>query len=112
VAAHDAEEEAVEDRISLNEQRLAAVVAAVRASGARRVVDLGCGTGKLVGRLLQDTDLEKVLGVDVSYRALERASRYLHVDTMAPRQRERVELVRLPTATSAWPASMQPLWWR
>jgi 3' terminal RNA ribose 2'-O-methyltransferase Hen1 len=94
VAAHDAEEEAVEDRISLNEQRLAAVVAAVRASGARRVVDLGCGTGKLVGRLLQDTDLEKVLGVDVSYRALERASRYLHVDTMAPRQRERVELVQ------------------
>ena len=33
------------------------------------------------------------LGVDVSYRALEVAARRLHLDTMAPRQRERVELV-------------------
>ena len=70
-AAHDAEEEAVEERISLNDQRLDAVVDAVRAAGARRVVDLGCGGGQLVGRLLRDTDVERVLGIDVSYRALE-----------------------------------------
>jgi len=94
VAAHDAEEEAVEERISLNEQRLAAVVGAVRRSGARRVVDLGCGAGKLVGRMLRETDVEHVLGVDVSYRALEVAARRLHLDTMAPRQRQRVDLVQ------------------
>jgi 3' terminal RNA ribose 2'-O-methyltransferase Hen1 len=94
LAAQDAEEEVVEAPISLNEQRLQAVVAAVRASGARRVLDLGCGAGKLVGRLLQDKDIEVVLGVDASYRALEKAARYLHLDTMAPRQRERVQLVQ------------------
>jgi 3' terminal RNA ribose 2'-O-methyltransferase Hen1 len=93
-AAQDAEEEAVEERISLNEQRLAAVVAAVGRSGARRVVDLGCGSGTLVGRLLRDTDVGYVLGVDVSYRALEIGARRLHLDTMAPRQRQRVELVQ------------------
>lgn len=89
--ARDAEEEAVEQPISLNEQRLDAVVDAVRAAGARTVVDLGCGQGRLVGRLLRDTDV-KVAGTDVSHRALEVAARRLHLETMAPRQRERVEL--------------------
>jgi 3' terminal RNA ribose 2'-O-methyltransferase Hen1 len=93
-AAHDAEESAVEERISLNDQRLAAVISAIEATGARRVVDLGCGAGKLVQRILRDTKIEKVLGVDVSYRALETAARRLHLDTMAPRQRQRVELVQ------------------
>jgi len=93
-AAHDQEEAAVEKPISLNEQRLTAVVDQVAAAGASRVVDLGCGGGKLVQRILRDTKVEKVLGVDVSYRALSAASRRLHFDTMAPRQRERVELVQ------------------
>ncbi len=87
----DAEEEAVERPISLNEQRLGAVVAAVRAAGASTVVDLGCGQGDLVVRLLADTDA-RVVGMDVSHRALEVAARRLHLDSMAPRQRERVEL--------------------
>ncbi len=93
-AAHDQEEAAVEKPISLNEQRLTAVVYQIAAAGASRVVDLGCGGGKLVQRILSDTKVEKVLGVDVSYRALSAASRRLHLDTMAPRQRERVELVQ------------------
>ncbi len=88
-AAHDAEEEAVEKRISLNDQRLAAVIDQIREVGGRRVVDLGCGGGALVKRILSDTKAEKILGVDVSYRALEGAARRLHLDTMAPRQRER-----------------------
>lgn len=89
--ARDAEEAAVERPISLSEQRLEAVAAAVRAAGAHTVVDLGCGEGQLVGRLLRDTDA-KVAGMDVSHRALEGAARRLHLDTMTPRQRERVEL--------------------
>lgn len=93
-AAHDEEEAIVENPISLNDQRLAAVIDRIQASGARRVVDLGCGGGKLVERILRDTNADMVLGVDVSYRALQSASRRLHLDTMAPRQRERVELVQ------------------
>src|SRR5262245_11551996 len=44
-------EDALEPPLSLNEQRLGAVVAALRGSGARRVLDLGCGEGKLLREL-------------------------------------------------------------
>src|SRR4029077_5942089 len=44
-AGRATEETLSEERISLNEQRLGAVVAALKDSGARRVLDLGCGEG-------------------------------------------------------------------
>jgi len=91
-AAHDAEEAAVEKPLSLNDQRLAAVVGAVRDASARTIVDLGCGEGRLVRELLREKDVERVVGVDVSWRALEFASRRLKLHEMAPRQRARVEL--------------------
>lgn len=68
---HQQEEEVLEGRISLNEQRLAAVIEVVKASGHKRVVDLGCGEGKLVQLLLKESSIEQITGVDVSYRALE-----------------------------------------
>ncbi len=91
-AESNAEEEAVERPLSLNDQRLAAVVAALREGGARTVVDLGCGEGRLVRALLREKWVDRVEGVDVSWRALEFAARRLHLDTMPPRQRARVEL--------------------
>jgi 3' terminal RNA ribose 2'-O-methyltransferase Hen1 len=90
----DAEEEVVERPLSLNQQRLAAVSDAIAASGARRVLDLGCGQGKLIGVLLTLPSIDHVVGIDVSYRSLEIAARRLHLDTMTPRQRERVELLQ------------------
>lgn len=93
-AERDDEEAQVETPISLNDQRLAAVIATIVTIGATRVVDLGCGEGKLLQRILRDTKAEKVFGIDVSYRVLERASRRLHLDTMTPRQRERIELAQ------------------
>ena len=91
--ANDNAEDAVERTISLNDQRIAAVVGAIRNSGARRVLDLGCGSAKVVRALLADTNADTVVGVDVSYRSLEAGARRLHLDTMTPRQRERVELL-------------------
>src|SRR5262245_19165044 len=81
-----AEEEAVETRIGLNEQRLNAVTAVLRANGARRVVDLGCGEGKLLKMLLRDRDFEEILGVDVSVRSLEIAQQRLRLDTLPAKQ--------------------------
>src|SRR5581483_8979886 len=68
--SRDAEEQAVEKPIGLNIQRLDAVVSEVRGAGSRRVADLGCGAGNLLGRLLKDTDIERLLGLDVSHRSL------------------------------------------
>jgi 3' terminal RNA ribose 2'-O-methyltransferase Hen1 len=78
---------------SLHERRLAAVLGVITGSGARRVLDLGCGSGKLLAELLKERGLERIVGLDVSHRALETAARRLHLDSMAPRQRERVELL-------------------
>ena len=89
----DAEEAVVERTVSLNEQRLATVLAVLRGSGARRVVDLGCGEGRLLRLLLDDRQFEEIVGVDVSYRALEVASNRLRLDRMPERQRERVRLL-------------------
>ncbi len=92
--ADDREEAVVEERISLNQQRLDAVVAALRGASAARVVDLGCGEGRLVQALLRDAAFSQVTGVDVSTRALERTAERLDVERMSDRQRERVALVQ------------------
>jgi 3' terminal RNA ribose 2'-O-methyltransferase Hen1 len=88
------EEEVLERPLSLNEQRLSTVLAALKGSGARRVVDLGCGEGRLLARLLEDRQFDEIVGMDVSYRALEMATRRLRLDRLAPKQRERIRLVQ------------------
>ncbi len=90
----DREEEQVEERIGLRDQRIGAVLAALRGAGARRVLDLGCGDGRLLQAMLRDGSFEKVVGVDVSFAALERAARRLHMNEMPPKQRERIELLQ------------------
>jgi 3' terminal RNA ribose 2'-O-methyltransferase Hen1 len=89
----DAEEAQVERTVSLNEQRIASVHAVLRASGARRVVDLGCGEGRLLKVLLDDRQFEEIVGMDVSHRALEIASGKLRLERMPERQRQRIRLV-------------------
>lgn len=86
-------EVALEERVGLHEQRLAAVLAELKACGARRVLDLGCGEGKLLQRLLADGGFDAITGLDVSYRALERARERLHLERLAPAHRERVQLL-------------------
>ncbi len=90
--ASQAEEEAVEEPLRLGEQRIGAVLAVLKASGANRVLDLGCGSGKLLGALIKDPAFERIVGVDISHRALEVASSRLRLERLAPRQRERVQL--------------------
>ena len=97
VAQHDCEEEAAEDRaadpkISLHTQRLGAVLAALKASGAQKVLDLGCGEGRLLALLLAERQFTQILGMDVSYRALEIAEDKLKLDRLPPMQRERISL--------------------
>src|SRR5213596_3151179 len=91
--AREAEEAALERNLSLNEQRIGAVLSVLNGSGAKRVLDLGCGEGKLVRLLLADRQFEEIVGIDVSWRALEIATERLKLDRLASAQRERVRLV-------------------
>jgi len=86
-------EDALESRISLNQQRMERIAAEIDEAGATTVMDLGCGEGRLLRALLGIRRLERVIGVDVSMRSLEIAQRRLKVDRMPPRQRERLALL-------------------
>ncbi|MBG7699069.1 3' terminal RNA ribose 2'-O-methyltransferase Hen1 [Streptomyces sp. MC1] len=88
------ETEAEEKPTPLAEQRRAAILSALHASGAARVLDLGCGQGQLVQALLKDTRFTEIVGVDVSVRALTIAARRLKLDRMGERQAARVKLVQ------------------
>jgi 3' terminal RNA ribose 2'-O-methyltransferase Hen1 len=90
--AREAEEEAVEEPLRLNEQRLGSVVAVLKSIGAKRVLDLGCGSGKLITALMKEPSFQEIVGVDISHRALEIAASRLRLERLAPRQRERVRL--------------------
>ncbi len=93
-ASHDAEEAEAEEKISLNQQRLGAVLAALKASGARRVLDLGCGEGHLLPLLLAETQFGEIVGLDVSYQVLERAKNKLQLDRLPERQKARIKLLQ------------------
>lgn len=78
----------------LHAQRLAAVMACVREAGAHSLADLGCGEGRLLELALTEPGLQRILGMDVSTRALGTARRRLHLETMAPAQHERLTLAQ------------------
>lgn len=88
------EEATVEETISLNEQRLGAVLAVLKSSNARRAMDLGCGEGKLLQMLLAERQFEQILGVDVSHRMIEFAAERLHLPRLPPSQRRRLTLLQ------------------
>src|SRR4029079_16209221 len=73
-------EEAVERPLSLHEQRLQAVLDALKSSGAHSVLDLGCGEGRLLSLLLKDKQFEQVVGMDVSISVLNKAESRLRLD--------------------------------
>lgn len=89
-----AREEALEHPLKLNDQRMATVIAALVGARARSVVDLGCGEGKLLARLERDKKhFDRIIGLDASARALERAADRLKLHLAGGPSAERVRLL-------------------
>jgi trans-aconitate methyltransferase len=59
----------LEKPLSLNEQRIGAALATIKGSGARRVLDLGCGEGNLLRALMKERSFEQVVGLDDGHLA-------------------------------------------
>lgn len=78
---------------TLHDQRLDAVKDWIQASGAKSVLDLGCGEGRLLKRLLPVASIERLVGVDASVRALTLAKRTLRWDQLTDRQLAKLRLV-------------------
>lgn len=92
-ARAESQEDLLERPISLNDQRLGSVLAAIKSSGAKRVLDLGCGEGKLLRELLKEKQFEEIVGMDVSVRSLEIAKDRLRIDDLPARQKDRIRLL-------------------
>ncbi|QBJ98096.1 3' terminal RNA ribose 2'-O-methyltransferase Hen1 [Rhodococcus sp. ABRD24] len=79
---------------SLAQLRQDAVLTTLEKLGAARVVDLGCGEGRLLGAMLARPSFTRIVGVDVSDSALRRAERRLGVDELPDGQRDRVAVLQ------------------
>ncbi len=92
--AAQGEEVQLETPVRLNDQRHEVVLAALRdpAREIRSVVDLGCGEGRLLATLARDSRFERVLGMDVSSAALERAAGRIDRINLSEAKRQRVAL--------------------
>ncbi|MDF2577543.1 MAG: 3 terminal ribose 2-O-methyltransferase Hen1 [Chlamydiales bacterium] len=85
-------EEILEHKLSLHEIRLTTVKKVLLEKGARKILDLGCGEGRLVELLLKEAQIEEILGVDVSYRALQIAQQRLKLDELTHHLRQKINL--------------------
>ncbi|MBX2856117.1 MAG: 3' terminal RNA ribose 2'-O-methyltransferase Hen1 [Rhodobacteraceae bacterium] len=77
----------------LHDLRLNAVRDVVVEAGARSVLDLGCGEGRLLRLMMRERQIDKITGVDPSVRTLEAAARRLNLDEAGAALRERVQLM-------------------
>ncbi|MEZ5854372.1 MAG: 3' terminal RNA ribose 2'-O-methyltransferase Hen1 [Hyphomicrobiaceae bacterium] len=88
----DAAEEIIERPLRLHDVRLDTVAETLKSLGAARVLDLGCGEGKLIGRLVKDKQFIEIVGVEVSSVSLARA--LARLEKLPEKQRERVKLLQ------------------
>jgi len=89
----DPREEAAEQTLSLHQQRHGVILSTLQSKGAKRIIDLGCGEGRLMRELLKHKTFERVVGMDVSHRILQIAADRLRLDQLPPTVRQRVDLL-------------------
>lgn len=87
-------EEELERKISLHEQRLDKVAEVLQANAVASVLDLGCGEGRLLHKLLTVKQFERIVGMDLSIRGLAITAARLKLDRMPEAQRSRLELLQ------------------
>ena len=85
-------EEQLEKPLRLHALRLDTVAEVLRQNNVASVLDLGCGEGKLMSRLIKERGLARIVGVDASVRTLETAHRKLRLHQAGDAMAERVSL--------------------
>ncbi len=85
-------EEQLEKPLRLHDIRLDSVADVLRQKNVKSVLDLGCGEGKLIARLIKERGIDRIVGVDPSVRTLEAAHRKLRLHQAGDAMSERVSL--------------------
>jgi len=93
IAADDVRLEKLEKPLSLHDMRINRVVEVIKELQPERLLDLGCGEGKLVRKLIKLKGLKQLVGMDVSLASLERVKRTTGFDRLAPTLQEKLTLV-------------------
>ncbi len=91
--ARAAPEDRLEAPMRLNDERMETVLAALRATGAKSIADLGCGEGKLLQRLVKERWVERLIGLDASAHDLEWAAKRLKLHEAGAPAEGRVTLL-------------------
>lgn len=84
--------EVQQQKESLHNKRIRMVADKLLESGAKSVIDLGCGEGKLIRQLIKHQQFSRIAGMDISYNELLKAKERMHYDEMSPSQKERINL--------------------
>jgi 3' terminal RNA ribose 2'-O-methyltransferase Hen1 len=69
------------------------VARVLKEAGAKRILDLGCGEGRLLRTLFRDPFFEELVGIDASMSALTRAKERLGLERLPETQRSRLKLL-------------------
>ncbi|MDR6567732.1 3' terminal RNA ribose 2'-O-methyltransferase Hen1 [Chitinophaga ginsengisegetis] len=88
------EEKPAKDKVKLHDLRLLTVRDILLELNVSTVADMGCGEGKLLRLLMEKSQFKKILGMDVSYRALEIAQDKVKLDRLPEMQRNRIQLIQ------------------
>jgi small RNA 2'-O-methyltransferase len=70
-----------EEPTGLHAERIEAVLHVLRCSGAQSIVDLGCGAGLLLARLVKESQFRRIIGIDTSMDAFSAAERMLAAES-------------------------------
>jgi len=86
----DGADVAADPPVRLHDQRIDRVAQLLKESSASRVLDIGCGEGKLIQRLLKMQQFKEIVGVDPSLRALKRARDKFYLEDGGEKLNERL----------------------
>ena len=75
ILSEDEEDNTPPETKRLDTERLDTITKAVLDSGAKTVLDLGCGEGKYAARLAQEQQISRITAADVSVKVLEAAKK-------------------------------------
>ncbi len=81
----------IRERQNLHSLRHSVIVQRLKAAGAQRIVDLGCGEGKLLRELLKEQQFSAVVGMELSTRSLAILQKRL--ERLPDQQRQRLTLL-------------------
>ncbi|RBL90592.1 3' terminal RNA ribose 2'-O-methyltransferase Hen1 [Chitinophaga flava] len=82
------------EKIRLHDLRLQTVRDLLLEHNVSSVADMGCGEGKLLKLLMEKNAFSRILGMDVSYHALEIAREKLKLDRLPELQKKRIGLIQ------------------